>query len=175
MYYTYEYCGEMYHSGIKGMKWYVRRFQNEDGTLTEEGRARYRRQVNKLQTYEKKAEKSKSRLTSRNLRKETRYGKKALKLEKKAMKELKKSEGFFGGDKHAQKYGEYKSKALKYEKKANKLASKRVKNTYSYERYNRKGRKLVAKMNSEYENTPVRSLDKESYAYVQDYVRRHML
>jgi hypothetical protein len=29
------------HFGIFGMKWGVRRFQNEDGTLTEEGRKRY--------------------------------------------------------------------------------------------------------------------------------------
>lgn len=29
------------HHGIKGMKWGVRRFQNADGTLTEEGRRRY--------------------------------------------------------------------------------------------------------------------------------------
>lgn len=29
------------HHGIKGQKWGVRRFQNEDGTLTEEGKARY--------------------------------------------------------------------------------------------------------------------------------------
>jgi len=34
---------ELYHSGIFGMKWGVRRFQNEDGTLTEEGKRRYRR------------------------------------------------------------------------------------------------------------------------------------
>ena len=32
---------ELYHSGIKGQKWGVRRFQNEDGTLTEAGKARY--------------------------------------------------------------------------------------------------------------------------------------
>lgn len=31
----------IYHHGIKGMKWGVRRFQNEDGSLTPEGRARY--------------------------------------------------------------------------------------------------------------------------------------
>lgn len=29
------------HYGTKGQKWGVRRFQNEDGTLTEEGRERY--------------------------------------------------------------------------------------------------------------------------------------
>lgn len=32
--------GELYHSGIKGMKWGVRRFQNPDGTLTSAGKKR---------------------------------------------------------------------------------------------------------------------------------------
>lgn len=31
----------IYHFGIKGQKWGVRRYQNEDGTLTEEGKRRY--------------------------------------------------------------------------------------------------------------------------------------
>ena len=34
------YNGELYHWGVKGMKWGVRRFQNEDGTLTPEGQKR---------------------------------------------------------------------------------------------------------------------------------------
>lgn len=33
------------HSGIKGQRWGVRRFQNEDGSLTEEGKKRYRKTV----------------------------------------------------------------------------------------------------------------------------------
>ena len=33
---------ELYHHGIKGQKWGVRRFQNPDGTLTEAGRQRAR-------------------------------------------------------------------------------------------------------------------------------------
>lgn len=32
---------ELYHFGIKGQKWGVRRFQNEDGSLTSEGQKRY--------------------------------------------------------------------------------------------------------------------------------------
>ena len=31
---------ELYHWGIKGMKWGVRRYQNEDGTLTAAGKKR---------------------------------------------------------------------------------------------------------------------------------------
>jgi hypothetical protein len=32
---------ELYHHGIKGQKWGVRRFQNEDGSLTPAGKKRY--------------------------------------------------------------------------------------------------------------------------------------
>lgn len=37
--------GYLAHHGIKGQKWGVRRFQNPDGTLTEEGRRRYGKSV----------------------------------------------------------------------------------------------------------------------------------
>ena len=33
--------GELYHWGIKGMKWGVRRYQNKDGSLTPAGKKRY--------------------------------------------------------------------------------------------------------------------------------------
>lgn len=32
---------ELYHHGTKGQRWGIRRYQNEDGTLTEEGKKRY--------------------------------------------------------------------------------------------------------------------------------------
>lgn len=35
------YKNELCHHGIKGMKWGVRRYRNEDGTLTDAGKVRY--------------------------------------------------------------------------------------------------------------------------------------
>lgn len=39
---TTQECSELYHHGILGMKWGVRRFQNKDGSLTTSGKKRYR-------------------------------------------------------------------------------------------------------------------------------------
>ena len=44
---------ELYHWGIKGMRWGIRRYQNEDGTLTPAGEIRYAKQKKKeKQEYE---------------------------------------------------------------------------------------------------------------------------
>ena len=37
--------GELFHWGVKGMKWGVRRYQNKDGSLTPAGQKRYDRDV----------------------------------------------------------------------------------------------------------------------------------
>ena len=42
------------HHGILGQKWGVRRYQNEDRSLTEEGKARYRKENNTPYTESKK-------------------------------------------------------------------------------------------------------------------------
>lgn len=70
--------GELYHWGIKGMKWGQRRYQNKDGSLTPAGIKRYNREVQKLKdresrikaqekarTYQAKLDKKKAQLDER--------------------------------------------------------------------------------------------------------------
>lgn len=47
----WSYGGHLEHFGIKGQQWGIRRFQNEDGTLTEEGKKRY---LDQMTDYERK-------------------------------------------------------------------------------------------------------------------------
>lgn len=43
---------ELYHYGIHGMRWGIRRYQNKDGTLTAAGQKRYRKELARLKNEE---------------------------------------------------------------------------------------------------------------------------
>lgn len=62
---------ELYHHGIKGMRWGIRRYQNPDGTLTVEGRKRYGREIisayGKLDTAKKNLKQEKRNYNRRTL------------------------------------------------------------------------------------------------------------
>lgn len=47
------YESELYHFGIKGMKWGIRRYQNKDGTLTKAGKRRYDKEMAKIKEEQK--------------------------------------------------------------------------------------------------------------------------
>ena len=83
------YNADLSHSGIKGMKWGVRRYQNEDGTYTDEGRRRYSvqaaRKYYKVDRLKRKQESvdsfAKYRKLDKKIRKvQTRYDRKVVGL-----------------------------------------------------------------------------------------------
>lgn len=45
---------ELQHHGTKGMRWGIRRYQNKDGTLTDAGKKRYNKEMEKLKAEEAK-------------------------------------------------------------------------------------------------------------------------
>lgn len=60
-----EHANELYHWGVKGMKWGVRRYQNKDGTLTAAGKKRMYREQFDMESKEKKEQRKYTADTNR--------------------------------------------------------------------------------------------------------------
>ena len=58
---------ELLHTGVKGMKWGVRRYQNKDGSLTPLGKKRYAKELAKLEAEKKRIHQQE--LTAKKLKK----------------------------------------------------------------------------------------------------------
>ena len=138
------------HFGVQGQKWGTRRWQNEDGSLTDAGRVHYNkaytRGVNKLKKKEKK------------------YNKFSLKSDKKQMK----------ADKYKDKA--YRAVFQSSEDSWNSKASKaqRASSRYKYKatkNYN-SGIKYYKKLEKKFSTIPVSTLNKEDLAYAKKYANR---
>lgn len=110
---------ELYHHGIKGQRWGVRRYQNPDGTLTDAGRK-------KLLKFQKKS--------SKFLSKHAKFEKKAYKALKRGNKDALM--------KYKKKSVKYAKKQAKYEKKAYKLQKHLNKSMRSISRETRASGKI---------------------------------
>ena len=64
--------GELYHWGVKGMRWGVRRYQNKDGTLTPLGKKKYAESIGNKKTSALTAEFN-ARKTIENVKEFTEY------------------------------------------------------------------------------------------------------
>lgn len=94
-YYAIAYSDEyLEHFGVKGQKWGIRKYQNEDGTLTEEGKARYGKNASSIQKGLNKLDQSKAeyirdtKAYSRNSDYGSGYSKKKVEQTNKAVKQL---------------------------------------------------------------------------------------
>lgn len=86
---------EIYHHGIKGMHWGIRRYQNEDGSLTEAGQRHYdvkeRRMAVKAERVQQRHQikmqklqnKAAVKITNASLKKEAKENRRNLKMQKK--------------------------------------------------------------------------------------------
>lgn len=77
------------HHGIKGQRWGIRRFQNYDGTYTQEGLARYNESLKRLNNAKSDYEKAKQTGDSVKIAKASEQRRIAQAEEKKAYKDLK--------------------------------------------------------------------------------------
>lgn len=105
---------ELYHHGIKGQRWGVRRYQNEDGTLTPAGKERYGKsvidQITKVQPSERYTDVIKNVRNNPDLRKAARLVKDYAKKSSKASDQVKDLEIAFTNDREL--YDKYAKKAL---------------------------------------------------------------
>lgn len=105
---------ELYHHGILGQKWGIRRYQNPDGTLTPAGRERYGKsvidQIAKAQPSEHYTDVIKKIRNNPDLKKVARLVKDYAKESSKASDRVKELENAFASD--TDLYDKYAKKAL---------------------------------------------------------------
>ena len=97
---------ELYHHGILGMKWGVRRYQNADGTLTPKGKARYMK-VESSEHLQKSETKKARKILNTHVNMDPRY---ALSYSNMSKKSQAKAKRYMEG---SDKYNKYMKKAEK--------------------------------------------------------------
>lgn len=115
------YYEELYHHGVKGMKWGVRRYQNPDGTLTSEGKKRLRSDMAEEyqgRGYSKGKAKRNARRDTRMYNTFSKYEEKSIKKRGKVETKLEKAkQGSFKSKRLGQKWINNRADELFYDKK----------------------------------------------------------
>ena len=138
---------ELYHHGVKGQKWGVRRYQNADGSLTEDGKSHYNK------AYSKGVNKLKKKKTKVNklILKSDKYQAKSDKAFAKSYRATFQS----SADSWTSKGYKWKRKASRYKYKASKVT--------------KSGEKYYKKMESKFSTMPLSTFNQEDVDYIKKY------
>ena len=160
---NFTYGNELYHYGTPRMKWGIRRYQNEDGSLTEEGRLRYRKGLVKADKLRAKAVKLRSRSTDQRKSRAAQLQKTADKYALKSAK-IKRAatRRFFpmNAEKAYRKMAKYDLKAARYENRASDINAKMQSEQSRAERLEKKADKIISKLDKKYGSYTLADLDK---------------
>lgn len=169
--------GELYHYGVKGMKWGVRRYQNKDGSLTKAGKKRY----DTMNTASDKA-KSMSEMARRDAEKFSKRAESAKNNTelsesqyKKAMKEL------FGNDSKDKTYVENEARDMGYEDSRQMAREHLGIGKDGYEIYKasadraRKAAVFYEGLSDSYKNADIASLNREQIKKAEKFVKNGYL
>ena len=140
---------ELYHHGVKGQRWGVRRYQTESGKLTDKGKDHYNKSLGKIQKLELKSNKLKT--------KAKKYNKKSADMEFKSLKSW---------TEKGERRRYYKSK--KFKRKAARLE-------YSAEKKIQRGNKIIKKMKQDLNKKQMNSLDPQKLEYAKKYANKYLI
>lgn len=138
-----EYSSELYHWGIRGMRWGVRRYQNEDGSLTEAGQKRY----NKLQDKTNKSIEKIGKLQTKLVKQKGKYEQGITNLKRNANYFRAKESGILvsqrRADKLERKARRYDSLAARKQSRIDKTQASIDREYYNITKYNKKMNQLT--------------------------------